>query len=74
MKKIMKLNLIEQLAYRSYRKVLTGYAKVFSSGLFHLETRHNKFEQDAHAVSDVFVRSIIALDTRLKALESKGGQ
>jgi hypothetical protein len=69
----MQLNFIEQLIYYSYRKVLNGYARVFSAGLFHLEARQNKFEADARAVSDVFVRSIVNLDGRLKALE-KGGQ
>ena len=70
----MELNLIERAAYWSFRKVINGYARVFASGLFHLESRQDRFESEVKQVSDVFTRSFVNLDGRLKALESKGGQ
>lgn len=68
------LNLSEKIAYCALRRVLLGYVRVFGTGLFALETRQDKFESEVKQVADVFVRSIVNLDARLKALESKGGQ
>jgi len=70
----MKLNLIERAAYWSFRKVITGYARVFVSSLLTLESRQDRFESEVKQVADIFVRSFKNLDARLKALESKGGQ
>jgi hypothetical protein len=50
----MELNLIERAAYWSFRKVINGYARVFASGLFHLESRQDRFESEVKQVSDVF--------------------
>jgi hypothetical protein len=64
----------ERIAYWSIKRILLGYAKVFSTGLFSLEAQQDRFQSECKQVSDVFVRSIIALDKRLTALESKVGQ
>jgi hypothetical protein len=63
-------NLVEKAAYRIMRRLLLGYAKVFSTGLFVLEARQDRFESECKQVSDVFVRSILSLDSRLKSLEN----
>jgi hypothetical protein len=67
----MHLNFIEKLIYYSYRKVLSGYARVFSSGLFQLEARQNNFEAEVKAVADAFLQASLRIDSRLRALESK---
>ena len=82
----MKLTFIERWIYWSYRRVLNGYARIFASGLFHLEARQNKFESEVKQVADTMTHSIAVLDARLRAIEtaslgsaqqmaeSKGGQ
>jgi hypothetical protein len=67
----MHLNFIEKLIYYSYRKVLNGYARVFSAGLFHLEARQNKFEAEVKTVADALMQTCLKLDSRLRALEQK---
>jgi hypothetical protein len=74
LKEIMKLNVIEKAVYYVYRKVLTGYAKVFASGLFHLEARQNRFESEVKRVADQLVQASLRLDARVRALESKESQ
>jgi hypothetical protein len=78
-KEIMRIkqflnSVAERIAYWSIKRILLGYAKVFSTGLFSLEAQQDRFQSECKQVSDVFVRSIIALDKRLTALESKEGQ
>jgi hypothetical protein len=65
----MKLNVIEKLIYYFYRKVLNGYARIFSSGLFHLEARQNKFESECKRVAEALVQASLKLDSRVRALE-----
>jgi hypothetical protein len=67
----MKLNVIEKLIYYSYRKVLNGYARVFSAGLLHLDARQSTFEAEVKAVADAFLQASLRIDSRLRALEQK---
>lgn len=70
----MKLNVIERLIHWSYCRVLNGYARVFANGLFHLENLQQKFEVECKEVALQLVQACLKLDSRLKALESKGDQ
>jgi hypothetical protein len=67
----MKLNIIEKLIYCLYRKVLNGYARIFSSGLFHLEGQQNKFESECKQVAEALLQACLKLDSRVRALEQK---
>jgi hypothetical protein len=78
-KEIMRIrkffnNACEQIVYWSFKRILLGYAKVFAAGLFHLESRQNKFESEVKRVADQLVQASLRLDARVRALESKESQ
>jgi hypothetical protein len=63
--------IFERVAYWSFKRILLGYAKVFSTGLFALEAHQDRFEQQAKAVAADHWKHLNELNQRLLKLESK---
>lgn len=67
-------NIAERVAYWSVRRIFTGYARVFATGLSHLDAKHDLFEQQVKAVAENHWQHLNALNARLQKLERINAQ
>jgi len=73
--------IIQKLQYAAERAVvwclnrcLTEYSRVVAREVARIDAQAAKFESDAKQVAEALVQACMKLDSRLKAIESKGGE